>query len=276
MLSLSVILFLFTGAGPAFALDLALMEPNELAHKQNAWVVLDARPKSEWLADHIPGSHSFSWEDYTETDQKGIPYRVWQPLDLAYALGEMGIEENTPIVVYGDADKSWGGEGWSCWVLAWLGHKGPIRLLSGGVQSWRRQGLPMRAGDEEKAEAPVRYQPALRSELDIQASELEENGSSMVLIDTRSTLEWWKGPLPGAIHIPWTEFYTGEDRKPLGRNALQKLLKERGVNGEKPIVYYCAGGVRSGYAWMAHQLSGLPPARNYEGGMEEWKRRQNN
>lgn len=259
-------------AGQATAIDLALIEPADLAQKQGAWTVLDARPKAEWLAGHIPGSYSFSWEDYTRTDQKGIPYRAWPPRDLANALGEMGIDENTPIIVYGDAEKSWGGEGWTCWALARLGHQGPVRLLSGGIQSWRDRGLPMTAGAKKRAQAPVCYQPTLRPEPDIEASELEEKGASMVLIDTRSTIEWWKGHMPGAIHIPWTDFYGGKDRHPLTPDALRALLKDHGVDTGMPVVYYCTGGVRSGYAWMVHQLSGLPPARNYEGGMEEWKR----
>jgi thiosulfate/3-mercaptopyruvate sulfurtransferase len=49
--------------------------------------------------------------------------------------------------------------------------------------------------------------------------------------------------------------------------------KDHGVDAEKPLVYYCTGGVRSAYAWMVHQLCGLPPARNYGGGMEDWTRR---
>lgn len=208
-----------------------------------------------------------------QDDERGIPYRVWPPQGLANVLGEMGIDENAPLVVYGDADKSWGGEGWACWVLAWLGHKGPVRLLSGGIQSWRNHGRPVTVEAEDRARGPVRYQYELRPEFDVQAAELEEKGDSIVLVDTRSTLEWWKGHLPKAIHIPWTDFFSGKNRQPLSSDALRKLLKDHGVDAEKPLVYYCTGGVCSAYAWMVHQLSGLPPARNYEGGMEDWGRR---
>lgn len=261
------------GAAAPPAFDLALAEPADLARELDAWTVLDARPKADWTAAHIPGSMSFSWEDYTRTDEKGIPYRILPPAELTSALGKMGIDEKAPLIVYGDADRSWGGEGWTCWVLAWLGHKGPVRLLSGGIQSWRGQGLPVTAGLEEKTRAPLHYQPSLRPELNIRASELQEKGSSIIPIDTRSTFEWWKGHLPGAVHIPWTDFYTGKDRRPLSPAALRELLKHHGIEGEKPAVYYCTAGVRSGYAWMVHALCGLPSAWNYVGGMEDWKRR---
>jgi len=259
--------------GCASAIDLALIEPAELSRNMQAWAILDARPRSEWQTGHIPGAHSFSWDNYTRTDENGIPYRVWQPQDLADSLNGMGITEDTPIAVYGDADTSWGGEGWACWVFSWLGHKGPVRLMAGGVQSWKRQGYSMKTESEEKQPAPVRYQFHLQPELDITTSELEEKGASLVRIDTRSTMEWLTGRLPGAIHIPWTSFYTGKDHHPIDAASLRKLLQAHGVDPNRPLVYYCAGGVRSAYAWTVHVISGLLPAFNYEGGMEDWKRR---
>ena len=141
ILFIAVFMMLPANFTSALAHDVGLIEPRALARNPAAWVVLDSRPKSEWQAGHIPGARSFSWEDYTRTDGKGIPYKVRPPREMAEGLGAMGIDEKTPVTVYGDADKSWGGEGWTVWVLAWLGHKGPIRLLNGGIQEWRAGGI---------------------------------------------------------------------------------------------------------------------------------------
>ncbi len=46
-----------------------------------------------------------------------------------------------------------------------------------------------------------------------------------------------------------------------------------GVDTTHPVVYYCHGGIRSGYVWLVHQLAGLPTARNYSGGMAAWQKR---
>jgi thiosulfate/3-mercaptopyruvate sulfurtransferase len=255
----------------AYGSTLGIIGAYDLHKNPSGWIVLDARPKSEWTAGHIPGALSFSWEDYTRTDEQGIPYRVWQPQALAKALSAMGIAENTPVVVYGDADKSWGGEGWTCWVLSWLGHKGPVRLLAGGMQSWRANAFPVVAGAEKRNIKSVRYNVNLDPSLDISTAEIEKKRSGLVLVDTRSTLEWFRGRITGAIHIPWDDFYSGKDRRPLSPDALMKLLQKNGVDTRKPIVYYCTGGIRSGYAWMVHQLAGLPPAKNFEGGYEAWQ-----
>jgi len=224
------------------------------------------------MAGHIPGALSFSWEDYTRTDERGVPYRVWPPHELATELGRIGIDENTRLVVYGDADKSWGGEGWDCWIFSWLGHKGPIRFLNGGIQAWKSNNFKIIQGPEKRKTKSIQYKFKLQPHLNITTADLERQKSFFVLIDTRSTLEWFKGHIPGAVHIQWTEFYSGKDRRPLPPDALKKLLQKNGIDINKPIVYYCAGGIRSGYAWLVHQLAGLPAARNYEGGFEAWKR----
>ncbi len=257
----------------ASAYDLALIEPVTLSRDLSAWGILDARPKSQWLAGHIPGARSFCWEDYTRTDNKGIPYRTWRPEDMAGALGEMGLTEKSPVVVYGGADKSWGGEGWSCWVLTWLGHVGPIRLLSGGIQAWSNHGYPLATGDRQETASPVNYKIHLRPEVYITTQEVEGQKSDLVLIDTRSTFEWLKGHLPEAVHINWKDLYTDDVRRPIAPDQMRKLLSRHKIGNKKTVVYYCTGGIRSGYAWLVHALSGLPTARNYEGGMEAWKHR---
>jgi len=265
---------LFSASAPVFANDLGLIDAPTLQQHISEFVILDARPKAEWRAGHIPGALSFSWEGYTRTDEHGIPYRIWQHQEIAKALGAMGIDENTPIVVYGDADKSWGGEGWTCWVLSWLGHKGPIRLLNGGVQAWKNGGFSLIQGDEAAMKKAVQYTVKLNAAIDIPTSEIENKKANIVLVDTRSTLEWIRGKIPGAVHIPWNDFYSGKERRPLLPHELRQLLKQKGVDTKKTVIYYCTGGIRSGYAWVVHQLAGLPNAINYEGGYEAWKRKQ--
>lgn len=272
VLFIGVVIFCPQINSEAFAVNPGLIEPSELNRNPSAWVILDARPKSEWSSEHIPGAISFSWEDYTRTDDNGIPYRIYPARTLAKALGEMGINEKTAIVVYGDADKSWGGEGWTCWVLSWLGHKGPVSLLAGGIQSWRIKKFPVTTGTEKRSIKTVSYTFETNPSIDISAEEISKNQSSLVLVDTRSTIEWFKGRIPGAIHIPWEKFQTGRERRPLRPAELRQLLKNKGVDTGKTVVYYCTGGIRSGYAWLVHQLSGLPAAKNYEGGYEAWQK----
>jgi len=259
-----------TGLSHASPPDIGLMEASKLKEGIGHWTVLDARPVADWRGERIPGALPFTWEDYIQARGTGNSYQWPTPQRLASALGTLGLTESTPVLVYGDLNRSWGGEGWVVWVLSWLGHKGPIRLLDGGIQAWKRQGLPVVSGGERGHPEPRTYTLNIRHELNARADELGDRGRPWVVIDTRSTLEWLTGRLPNAIHIPWTEFFTGRDRRPLNGTDLSRLLRGHGVDPRTPLVFYCAAGVRSAYVWTVLALAGSPTARNYSGGMSDW------
>lgn len=273
MFALAALALQLSAAAGAVAADLGLVDAPTLK-AAGKWVILDARPKSEWLAGHIPGAISFCWEEYTRVDAKGVKYSSFPANELAAHLGALGISEKTPLVIYGDADKSWGGEGYDAWLFSWLGHKGPVRLLNGGIQAWRNAGFGVVQGAEQRQVRKVAYQPQPKSQTVVTTEELQSGRNGYSLVDVRSTFEWLKGRIPGAVHIPWEDFYTGKERRPLSGAELRKLLAKHGVDLGKPVVYYCLGGVRSGYAWTVHQLAGLPDARNYKGGWEAWGKRE--
>jgi len=300
LFSAVLIAFIISSASFCQGADLKLIDAAQLRGSLSKWVVLDARPVKEWEKAHIPGALSLSWESYTRTDEEQIPYRILPPEEMAEALGKLGISSESAVVIYGDADESWGGEGWGCWMFAWMGHQGDVRVLSGGVQAWESNRYSL-TSDDNRSIKPVEYRAAPLSSMNISAREIHDNPAKYQLVDTRSTLEWFKGHLPDAIHIPWEKFFKGKQRTPLDSSELKALLSKSGVNIEnhknlmtieadkdigkngkdigrnsvsvgKKVVYYCTGGIRSGYAWMVHSLAALPEAMNFEGGTAEWDR----
>lgn len=279
--------------------ELGLLDLHQLKRDMPKWIILDARPVKSWEKSHIPGSISLSWEQFTRTDENQVPYRILPPEKMAQALGKLGISAQSPVVIYGDADQSWGGEGWGCWMFAWIGHQGTVKLLNGGIQAWSNNNYPLVSAESEgktltgaanngeelftlerKAlgRAPVTYVAKPLTEINITARDIHDHADSYQLVDTRSTMEWFRGHLPGAVHIQWEKFFKGDERSPLSAKEVKALLRkngidierEDGVNFRKQVVYYCTGGIRSGYAWMVHQLAGLPDALNFEGGYAEW------
>ncbi|WP_300675338.1 sulfurtransferase [Desulfoluna sp.] len=244
--------------------------PETLIAMENKPVILDARPQKDWAKGHIPGSISFNWVEYTKTDAQKIPYRTLPPQEMATALGRIGITETSPIVITGDADDSWGGEGWIAWTLEWIGHQGPVYLLDGGLPGWEKKGLPLNRKNTPRPQ--TLYTPHPNPAHFITAEDLKRTPSAFTLIDTRSFTEWITGHIPGAIHISWKKMVDKPSRTPITPETLKKILTRKKVPLDKPIVYYCTGGVRSGWAWMAHDMTDLPPAFNLEGGYEEWRK----
>jgi thiosulfate/3-mercaptopyruvate sulfurtransferase len=154
----------------------------------------------------------------------------------------------------------------------WIGHEGPIRLLDGGIQGWKRQGFSL-SNDEEKPPGPaLTYTLNMRPEVAATIEDIRHASTGQVLIDTRSLGEWFFGHLPGAVHLPWKKLVQGKDRAVISREAYQKLLSEKGVHGGRRPIFYCTGGIRSAYVWVVHQLYGSAPGKNFEGGTSAWKR----
>ncbi len=80
-----------------------------------------------------------------------------------------------------------------------------------------------------------------------------------------------QGHIPGAAHLEWSDLYAGEGR-PHAAGTIHRLLAERGIDAERPVVAYCHSGQRSAFAVVALRSAGFD-AENYEGSWHEWSRR---
>ena len=83
MVSLTLVVICDALAG---AVDLGLIDSVSLKSGSAKWVILDARPKSDWEAGHIPGAIQFSWDNYTRTDAKGVKYSSFPPQEAEKAV----------------------------------------------------------------------------------------------------------------------------------------------------------------------------------------------
>lgn len=253
--------------GPAQAALVERLEPVRLSTVEGA-ILLDARPLEAWQRGHIPGALSFSWQNYLPWDAE-TSTRKLNEQEVITQLGKLGISATDVLVIYGDADSSWGGEGWACWLFSLLGHKGRIYLLDGGIQAWQQLGKPL-TSVRSTLRPPGIYQAQPRPHLSISTKQLAANLQHWQIVDTRSLVEKLRATIPGAVRIHWRDFYTGAERRPISGPELLTLLRQNGINPNQPVVYYCTAGVRSAYAWTVHELAGLPSAVNYAGGIEAW------
>jgi sulfur-carrier protein adenylyltransferase/sulfurtransferase len=78
-----------------------------------------------------------------------------------------------------------------------------------------------------------------------------------VFLDVREADEYEQGAVPGAVHIP--------------RGNLELQIEGRVPDKTKPLVVYCAGGVRSALAAEALQQLGYNDVVSMRGGFNKWK-----
>jgi molybdopterin/thiamine biosynthesis adenylyltransferase/rhodanese-related sulfurtransferase len=78
-----------------------------------------------------------------------------------------------------------------------------------------------------------------------------------VLIDVREESEWEQGHLPGAVHI--------------SKSYVEQHVEAAVPDRDRPVILYCAGGVRSLFAGQTLQALGYTNVRSMSGGFQAWK-----
>lgn len=87
-----------------------------------------------------------------------------------------------------------------------------------------------------------------------EAGDLAAAGA-ITLVDVREDGEWAQGRIPGALH------------RPLSR--LEALAAA--IPADRPVVFYCLSGARSGQAVALCRAMGLPHDTHVSGGLSAWR-----
>lgn len=253
------------------------VEPADAAKMVEAGaIVIDARRGAS--APFLPHARRLSWWDLR--DGLFRTGRLAPTQEVAAALVEIGVRDDRPVLVYGDADRGWGEEARIWWTIAYLGHP-DVRILDGGIQAWTAAKLPTRE-DETKPSSPGRFTPRvtdrLRADHDAVAAMMKANAQ---IIDAR-TLEEYEGAtpylsfrgghVPGAVRVEWRALLDDRGRV-LPRAALAARLARFGLDPARPTVAYCTGGVRSAFVVAALVELGFADAKNYDGSWWDWSSR---
>jgi len=222
-------------------------------------LLVDCRPRDDYLAGHIPGAVHLDPEDDL-TGEIGDARRGRHPLpetgELAEAFGRAGIGVDTFALALDD------GTGWAArcwWLLRHLGHD------LAGTADLRGYAGPLLPGTGESG-ARQRFVPRVRTDDVIEADEIlaRLGDAALVLYDARSP-ERWRGdtePLdPVAGRIPGA------------RNAYFEEPLPSGATEPVEVAAYCGSGVTAAVVVQRLVLAGRGDARMYPGSFSEWCRR---
>ncbi|MBS1550410.1 MAG: sulfurtransferase [Bacteroidetes bacterium] len=197
--------------------------------------------------------------------------------DFAKTLSDLGISEDSHIVVYDD--KGGANAAARCW---WL-HKAygieKVQVVDGGYQAL--QNFEISSGEEHIHASTIRIPNQwVLPTVNIQQVENELQEKKSVVIDVRDAYRYKgesepidpiAGHIPGAINIPLTDNLDEN-----GRFLEPEILKEKYQtfaleNSEQPIIH-CGSGVTACHTILAMDYAGLPIPRLYVGSWSEWCR----
>ena len=246
-------------------------------------VLLDVRwrlggppPAELYASGHLPGAVAVDLDRDLAApvgDGRRGRHPLPDPGALQEALRRWGINEDSSVVAYDDADGSSAARAW--WLLRWAGLR-DVRVLDGGIAAWTAAGLPLTAEVPSPEPGNVLVRPGAMPVLDAEsAAGLVAGGG--VLLDARVEPRY-RGEVepvdPVAGHIPGARSAPASGNVDVsGRFLSAERLRERfarlGVETDRAAAAYCGSGVTAAQEVLALHVAGIPAAL-YAGSWSEW------
>jgi thiosulfate/3-mercaptopyruvate sulfurtransferase len=249
---------------------------------------------------HIPGSVAAYSHDLHLLDDvkacKGLPMCEARAAKL---IGEtLGVDAGTEVVVY---DPGHGVDASGNWFFFKLYGVKSVRILDGGLATWKANGGPLETGPGSKP-APRAFSPSVQWDMVANLDEVRkatQDPAHYLLLDARHTLDEFTGrtllsamsspgkeqtvkrggAIPGAVFSPFTKYAgnkSAEPNKPTLKDAgelakqLEKL-KKNGYDASKTVVSYCHVGLgRAAFQYLALVRAGHGKSKVYIGSWDEW------
>ena len=199
------------------------------------------------------------------------------PEKLAEKLSQWGIDAEKQVVIYDDAGCAFAGRVW--WILRWLGHKGGVAVLNGGLGAYMKAGGKLVTSQTSKPRLSYKVDVNNNLHVDIETVTDAQYKMDALLVDARSRERYLgekdevdpiAGHVPGAISHPLG--------KNLDKNGLFKspeelkleLNKLIGDNNPKDIISMCGSGITACHNIIAMEIAGIKGVRLYVGSWSEW------
>jgi thiosulfate/3-mercaptopyruvate sulfurtransferase len=288
-------------AGRAGAADdfVSVDEARALVGKPNVRFVFSDAEK-EFQKGHIPGSVAAYSHDLHLLDDvracKGLPMCEAR---AAKFIGErLGVAADTDVVVY---DSGVGVNASGNWFFLRLYGVKSVRILDGGLATWKAQGGPVEQGAAAKPGAKA-FAPQVSWDMIASVDEVKKattDSTHYLLLDARHTLEEYTGKqllpalsspgneqtvkrggaIPAAVFSPWSKYAGNKEGQP-GKQTLKgepelkkqlERLKKNGYDPTKTVISYCHVGLgRGSFQYLALKNAGHEKVKVYVGSWNEW------
>lgn len=196
---------------------------------------------------------------------------------LAKCLREKGINQDTLIIVYDEADSMFAAHVW--WLMLWLGHQ-QVQVLDGGLAAWVGAGHPL-CTQVSDAFIPgnIQVQSPLVPTVNVAYILDHLQSPQMQVIDARAAerfrgdiepLDPAAGHIPGAINHPFIQNLNSHKRFKPPEQLRQEWLQLIGQTPVSTIVHQCGSGVSACHNILAMVHAGFGITTIYPGSWSEW------
>jgi thiosulfate/3-mercaptopyruvate sulfurtransferase len=243
----------------------------QLTKTSDDLVILDVNKSKNYAASHIKNAiHVNHMDLYNDSDISGL---IETPENLAAFFGNLGITENTTVVLTDDGSQKYNSRVY--WILKYLGAE-DVKLLHKDMTDWRAARVPL-TSTPFNAKKAVTFTPTVNPDIIVDMAYVKENKDleNVVLVDCRTADEYAgvtnsEGHIPGAININYEDFLT-ETGAFKSVEALNALVAENGITADTEVILYCKTSVRATPAFIAlTNILGFENVKVYDGAYNEW------
>ncbi len=244
-------------------------------------IIIDAREEKDYKKGHIKGAINVVWQQLSnvrvDSYEEGFGV-VLKPHELEKVLQDIGINNESKIVVYSNGQDGWGEDGRILWSLTLYGFKN-IKVLDGSYEYYKDLEYPTSKEITTLPKGNINLN-SYDNSIVISTYELEEliENNSAKIVDTRSSNEYngtnkygetKGGRIPTSINIPLTELFNEYGRVKT-KEEVDKIFSEANISKDDLIVTYCTAGIRSAYTFVVLKSYGYDNVLNYDESFYRW------
>lgn len=236
------------------------------------YTILDARDPSLYDSLHIKGALNLP-SNWTYANKK-IDGKIIEPNRIQITLRNLGIDINTPVVIYDDGALVDAARVF--WTLEVYGLTN-VKVLNAGFDTWTHKNYPI---DSDKPDRnPSQYIPRVnQTRIATKLStQIATKNPNQIIIDARGESEYIGkkssakrfGHIPSAINIPASHnIQMSDDLASLQPvDELKKVYAN--INKDKKVVAYCSIGRITSANYLALRELGYDVAI-YDASWNEW------
>ena len=253
---------------------------------QNNLVILDAsmppvgggqRPEKRWPEFSLPNAKRMDInKDFSVVDAK-YPHTMLTVDKFEQACQEIGIDNNSHVVLYDDLGMFSSARGW--WMLKAMGLS-KVSVLDGGLPYWLKSDLPTVKAPEKLMTSiggfSAQYQPSMfcSSEQVLVALEnpevkvLDARAKNRFLGEAPEPREGVRsGHMPNAKNLPYADLFEhGLMKSPQQLTSIFNNI----ATLEQSLIFSCGSGITACILALAADVGGYSKLSVYDGSWAQW------
>jgi thiosulfate/3-mercaptopyruvate sulfurtransferase len=232
--------------------------------------------RDEWAGGHIPEAVFVDVLADLAANDTPLPMMMPPVADFARAMEELGVGDDTAVVLYDRSNHAWAARVW--WMLRAAGFDAAA-VLDGGWVKWSAEGRPVSTQQNAypRGRFTARPRPEVFADKARVLSAVEDR--TVTVVNALSAEEHRgeaktrfprKGRIAGSRNVhcqtlidPVTNAY-----KP--PSALRELFAAAGALGTDEVITYCGAGIAASSDALALTRLGVPRVAIYDGSLAEW------